>query len=82
MSNVIRMRKFSGFICMAPIYDYQGYFFEFKPYLGPLVLNKDGEPSKRQPSVKSKFWDVFEQFVKLSDKEQVKFKIDGGCIPI
>lgn len=30
--------------------------FEVSPFIGPVVLRKDGSPRKVQPSAKSPFW--------------------------
>jgi hypothetical protein len=32
--------------------------FEMHPYCGPVVLNADGDPAKRQPGEKSPFWEA------------------------
>lgn len=34
-------------ISMPNIYKYKGLLFEFHNYLGPMILNKDGNPRNR-----------------------------------
>lgn len=36
----------------------QRHKFEMHPYCGPILLNADGDPAKRQPSAKASFWNV------------------------
>ena len=63
-------------MCGTPIYEYEGWLFEWHSYMGPYPLDKNLEPKKR---VGEKFWEMFNRFYALSDEEQKKYKIGGGC---
>lgn len=68
----------TGYLCLASIYEYKGWIFEFSYAAGPWPLKKDGELRKRAGK---KFWDMFNEFIFLSDEEQKTFRVSGGCIP-
>ena len=63
-------------VCSAPIYEYEGWLFEWRRYMTPHPLTKELEPRKR---VGDKFWDMFDRFCALPDDEQKKYRIGGGC---
>lgn len=67
----------SCFVTMADIYEYRGLVFEFHSYCGPHPLRKDGELTKRFPGPKSRFWPVFEDWMKLSKAEKQKTRWSG-----
>ena len=65
--------KIQGHICLPNIYKFKGLVFEFHSYLGPIQYKKDlSEPRK---NISKNFYDVIDQFVKLSDKEREKYLI-------
>ena len=68
----------TGWICTAPIYEYDGCLFEYRPYTsGPWpVRRKDYEPFKRAGD---KFYNMIETFLSLPEKEQEKYRVGGGC---
>lgn len=43
--------------------------FEMHPYCGPSVLRKDGRDRKRNPGIKSPFWDAFNEWYKEYRRE-------------
>jgi len=65
-----------GFICSTPVYQYNGWTFEFEYIGGPWPLRKDGEARKRIPDA---FWDDIAGFLELSEKKRNKHRIRGGC---
>ena len=73
--NVIR-----GFICSAPVYEYDGWLFEFSEYHHmPWPLKKDGDARKRAGR---KFYEMFEKFLSLPEDQQHECRIGGGCQPL
>ncbi len=61
----------------GPVYRYGGYTFEMHHYCGPIVLKKNLEPRKNQPtSERDPFWSVFGRWQGLSEKEQAATKLD------
>ena len=66
----------NGFICGPRIYEYEGWIFEHGHYIC-WPLKKDGEPRKRAGR---KFYDMVGRFVALSEEEQEKHRVGGGCI--
>jgi len=71
------MNRMTGVICSSPIYEYCGWLFEYDPYRGVWPLKKDGEHRKKAGN---KFWKVFSEWFDLSEKEQRKTRVGGGCI--
>jgi len=72
-----RLIKMNGFMCSTSVYKYEGWLFEYNPYMvGPWPLTKGGELRKRAGE---KFWNMFKKWVNLTDKEQAATKIGGGC---
>lgn len=68
----------TGFMCSTPIYEYDGWFFEYGPRIcWPLC--KDGEPRKRAGN---KFYDMLDRFFAQTEKEQESCRVGGGCIRI
>lgn len=57
------------------IVDDKKYLFEDHPNFGPHLLNKDGEPSKKQLSERHPFWNA----VSLWYQQGKKFNNDGTC---
>lgn len=66
-----------GIICFAQIYEYKGWLFEYRPYVGPWPLKKNGEPRKRAGD---RFWDVLTEWFDLPEDEQKQTRICGGCM--
>jgi len=56
--------RVAGFFCTTPEYEYvhggRTWRFEYHAYLGPWPLRRDGQPFKKAPDLKSKFWPAFE----------------------
>lgn len=68
----------TGFLCSSPIYEYEGWFFEYGPRIcWPLC--KDGEPRKRAGN---KFYDMLDRFFAQTEKEQENCRVGGGCIAL
>ena len=72
-----------GVICIAGIYEYKGYIFEFRTFCGPTVLGKNLKPRKRQPTGEDHpFWKAFSEWIRLSHDEKLQTLYrDGGCCP-
>ena len=64
----------TGFICSNPLYEYDGWRFEFGMMTGPWPIRKDGEVYKRAGK---KFYDMFERWYALPNRED--YRIGGGC---
>jgi hypothetical protein len=71
-----KLYYFHGWICGPRIYEYNGWIFELSASSGPWPLNKDLSPRKRAGN---KFYDVFDNFDRLSDKDKESFRVGGGC---
>ena len=67
---------FSGFICSTPVYEFEGWTFEYGYTGGPWPLKKNGELRKKAGR---KFWAMFYRFSKLSDDEKYAHRVGGGC---
>lgn len=71
------MSRFVGYICSPPIYEFEGWTFEFHRYTGgPWPLKKDGGLYKRAGR---RFYAMIYSFSNLSDEEQDKYRVGGGC---
>lgn len=66
-----------GWICLIKIYKYKNIIFEYDQSSGPWPLKKNGDSKKRAGR---KFYEIFNEFFNLSEDEQAKYKIQGGCI--
>jgi len=65
----------SGFICSSPVYEYEGWTFEYGRACGLWPVTKRyWEPYKRAGK---KFYEMFERFSKEEDQDQ--FRVGGGC---
>ena len=69
--------KCVGVMHLADIYTFEGYAFEWHHYCGPFRCRKDGEPAKRQPGERSRFWGMLERWEKLTKAEKEKTRIYG-----
>ena len=65
----------NGIICSTPIYEYQGWIFEYGP-TGCWPLKKDGEPRKRAGR---KFYTILDEFFDLTDEQRKAYRVGGGC---
>ena len=66
----------TGFMCSPPLYEFEGWFFEYSPHIC-WPLRKDGEPRKRAGDV---FWRVWAEWYALPDEEKQKTRVGGGCV--
>ena len=66
-----------GVVHVADIYKFGGYTFEFHKYMGPCLLNKDLEPRKGNIGMRSKFWNVFEEWTRMSEDKKEETRIYG-----
>ena len=65
----------SSFICSAPVYEYEGWTFNYGMACGLWPVTKRyWEPYKRAGK---KFYDMFERFMQEEDQDQ--FRAGGGC---
>lgn len=72
--------KIAGFMCFTPLYEYNGWTFEYNPYhTGPWPVRKDGELYKR---CGDKFYNDIDGFLKMSQDERNKHRVGGGCDPL
>lgn len=62
----------SCFLTMANVYEYRGFIFENHSYLGPSLCRKNGELSSRVTGPKSRFWPVYDEWLKLSNTQKEK----------
>lgn len=69
--------NFCGVIYLSDIYTFEGYLFENHRYCGPFLCTKKGEPKKRQPGVRSRFWGSFERWQKLTKDEKEATRVHG-----
>lgn len=64
-------------VCSPSVYFYHGWKFEIHSYSGPCPLKANDEPYTNIPS---KFWNIWENFDRLTKQEKDKYKIYwGGC---
>ena len=66
----------NGFICLTPIYKYEGWIFEYG-HTGCWPLRKNFEPRKRAGR---KFYSMLKAFMDLPEDEQKTYRVGGGCI--
>lgn len=71
------MSEISGWLCVTPVYEYKGVTFEMGYSTLPWPRKKNMEPKKRAGI---KFFELIDEFCTLTDDEQAKYKIQGGCI--
>ena len=69
--------KPTGFICGPRLYEFEGWFFEVSACSGPWPLKKDHDPRKRAGIV---FYNMYDRFNKLTDKEKLTYRVGGGCV--
>lgn len=64
-----------GVICLAgPFYHFKGFYFEARKYVGPLKINKGGEPAKREGK---KFLAAMDEWYALPLEERDKYRVEG-----
>lgn len=68
MTPCIRFNN--AIVTYSNVYRYKGYYFEWHGYSGPWPLKKDGDLRKNIPSG---FWDMIDEFIKLTKKEKEKY---------
>jgi hypothetical protein len=56
------------------IYEYKGFIFEVHRYCGPCKLKKNFDPAA---AMGRRFWQVWDEWNKLSDKEKAATQIAG-----
>ena len=66
------IRMGGAILCVADVYEYKGFIFEWHDYLGPSPLRKDGEPMVRVPE---SFWVAMTEFSALPDKERYRVQL-------
>ena len=66
-----------GWLCPPPVYSYRGWLFEVHGWSGPWPLRKDGEPRARAGR---RFWTVWSEWEGLTDDEQKRTRVGGGCV--
>lgn len=71
------MSEIHGYMCGPREYKYDGWYFEFSNYNGPHPLKKNGALMK---TITKDFWDMWEKFSKLKDKQKEKYRVGGGCV--
>jgi len=71
-----------GFLCMARVYEFAGYRFEFGGYVGPWPVDENGEPGDwEQVQDDNAFWEAMERFAGLTDEERAAHcVVSGGCV--
>jgi len=64
-----------GVLCTTPVFEYEGFLFEWHSFCGPMSIRRDnGEERERIPRG---FWDAMKKFGELSTKEREPFRITG-----
>jgi hypothetical protein len=71
--------KLAGFMCFTPVYEYNGWTFEFGYSAGPWPVRRDGELYKR---CSNKFYNDIDGFLKMPQEERNKYRVGGGCDPL
>jgi hypothetical protein len=66
--------KVNGIMTVPNIYQFKGFTFESHRYLGPLKLKKDFDPASRMGR---KFFQVYDEWNKLTPEEKLKTQIRG-----
>jgi hypothetical protein len=64
----------NGIVCLANIYKYKGFIFEWHYWCGPMKLRKNFEPYERQGR---KFYKVATEWNNISEKQKEKTRIYG-----
>jgi hypothetical protein len=59
---------------VADCYRYKGVTFEWHHFCGPMLLRKDGEPSKRK-NPGARFYAIAQEWHDLPKEEREKFRI-------
>jgi len=67
--------KPTGFICSPPIYEFEGWIFEYHQ-TSVWPLTKDYEPRKRAGR---KFYAMLDRFCTLTDDQKKEYRVGGGC---
>jgi len=65
-----------GFICSPPIYEFEGWIFEYHQ-TSVWPLKKDWEPRARAGR---KFYDMLGRFLELDDNKRKECRVGGGCV--
>jgi hypothetical protein len=66
--------KVIGIVTCSNVYSYKGFLFEMHHFCGPTRLKRNGEHHKY---FGPRFWKVFEEWFKLTDKQKAKTFISG-----
>lgn len=61
-------------VCTSPTYRWEGYYFEWHYYCGPIELKKDGNPKSNQTN---KFYNDMSRFAQLPKEEQLKYRVSA-----
>jgi hypothetical protein len=66
----------NGYVCLGNggFYLYKGQRFEFDERWGPQLVNAQGSGLSKEPS--KKFWNIFEEWQTLSNKEKAEYELD------
>ena len=65
-----------GHLCLANIFKYKGFIFEYHPYGGYWPCHKDDWSIPRKNFPKG-FWEMVDEFDKLTDEEKYNHQIYG-----
>lgn len=61
----------NAIVCSSPAYRWEGYYFEWHYYCGPIELTKSGDPKQKSSDT---FYRAMNRFGQLSDAEKKKFR--------
>lgn len=64
----------SGYACSSPLYEFEGWLFEWHHYCGPWPLRKDLELRARAGR---KFWAMYDRFRALPEAEREQHRVGG-----
>lgn len=65
--------QYTAHIACYPVYEFEGFRFQFQPYIGPEKLNKDGNISARKDK---KFYKAFQRWFELPEQELEKYRVE------
>lgn len=65
--------KYTGHVACYPVYEFEGFRFQFNPIFGAEKLNKDGTLSARTGK---KFWKAFQRWFELPEQELEKYRVE------
>ena len=66
--------RVTGIITFIDAYEYEGFIFEYHPYMGFTKLKKNLDPAARQGD---KFYRIIDKWLKLSEQARKSTQVFG-----